>query len=96
MNSYNVNTNSLFWLSVFCLVISLSFKVVLEIKFYHQIVNSYYQILKVPILSIQLLLLFIAFRLVSHNAQKITIKIPKCFYIVLLTHPKSFIDLIHI
>ena len=46
MNSYNVNTNSLFWLSVFCLVISLSFKVVLEIKFYHQIVNSYYQILK--------------------------------------------------
>ena len=74
MNSYNVNTNSLFWLSVFCLVISLSFKVVLEIKFYHQIVNSYYQILKVPILSIQLLLLFIAFRLVSHNAQKLRLK----------------------
>ena len=74
MNSYNVNTNNLFWLSVFCLVISLSFKIVLEIKFYPQIVNSYYQILKVPILSIQLLLLFIAFRLVSHNAQKLRLK----------------------
>lgn len=74
MNSYNVNTNNLFWLSVFCLVISLSFKVVLEIKFYPQLVNSYYQILKVPILSIQLLLLFIAFRLVSRNTQKLRLK----------------------
>lgn len=74
MNSYNVNTNNLFWLSVFCLVISLSFKVVLEIKFYPQLVNSYYQILKVPILSTQLLLLFIAFRLVSRNTQKLRLK----------------------
>lgn len=74
MNSYNVNTNNLFWLSVFCLVISLSFKVVLEIKFYPQLVNSYYQILKVPILSTHLLLLFIAFRLVSRNTQKLRLK----------------------
>lgn len=74
MNSCNVNTNNLFWLSVFCLVISLSFKVVLEIKFYPQLVNSYYQILKVPILSTQLLLLFIAFRLVSRNTQKLRLK----------------------
>ena len=74
MNSYNVNTNNLFWLSVFCLLISLSFKVVLEIKFYPQLVNSYYQILKVPILSTQLLLLFIAFRLVSRNTQKLRLK----------------------
>lgn len=74
MNSYNVNTNNLFRLSVFCLAISISFKVVMEIKFYPQIFNSYYQIIKVPILSIQLLLLFIAFRLVSQNSQKSRLK----------------------
>lgn len=74
MNSYNVNTNNLFWLSIFCLVISLSFKIVLEIKFYPQIVNSYYQILKVPIFSTQLLLLFVAFRMVSYNTQKLRLK----------------------
>ena len=74
MNSYNVNTNNLFWLSIFCLVISLSFKIVLEIKFYPQIVNSYYHILKVPIFSTQLLLLFVAFRMVSYNTQKLRLK----------------------
>ena len=74
MNSYNVNTNNLFWLSVVCLVISLSFKVVLKIKFYPQIVNSYYQILKVPLISIQFLLLVLSFILMISNSQKSRLK----------------------
>lgn len=74
MSNYRVNINNLFWMSFLCLIISLTFKLVMEIKLYPQIINSCYQILKVPLISIQFLLLVLSFILMTSNSQKSRLK----------------------
>ena len=74
MSYYRVNINNLFWMSFLCLIISLTFKLVMEIKLYPQIINSCYQILKVPLISIQFLLLVLSFILMTSNSQKSRLK----------------------
>lgn len=74
MSNYRVNINNLFWMSFLCLIISLTFKLVMEIKLYPQIINSCYQILKVPLISIQFLLLVLSFIFMTSNSQKSRLK----------------------
>lgn len=74
MSYYRVNINNLFWMSFLCLIISLTFKLVMKIKLYPQIINSCYQILKVPLISIQFLLLVLSFILMTSNSQKSRLK----------------------
>ena len=74
MSNYRVNINNLFWMSFLCLIISLTFKLVMKIKLYPQIINSCYQILKVPLISIQFLLLVLSFILMKSNSQKSRLK----------------------
>ncbi len=74
MSNYRVNINNLFWMSFLCLIISLTFKLVMKIKLYPQIINSCYQILKVPLISIQFLLLVLSFILMTSNSQKSRLK----------------------
>lgn len=74
MSNYRVNINNLFWISFLCLIISLTFKLVMKIKLYPQIINSCYQILKVPLISIQFLLLVLSFILMTSNSQKSRLK----------------------
>ena len=74
MSNYRVNINNLFWMSFLCLIISLTFKLVMKIKLYPQIINSCYQILKVPLISIQFLLLVLSFIFMTSNSQKSRLK----------------------
>lgn len=74
MSNYRVNINNLFWISFLCLIISLTFKLVMKIKLYPQIINSCYQILKVPLISIQFLLLVLSFIFMTSNSQKSRLK----------------------